>query len=137
VTRFADREREELLNRSWRSYKFDRIDGKNTTIVFSASPCDTNPSQYGWQEQLMAVTATISHLARHPSVATLRTLIWIEELHFQGWGCSECAWVLNALGPEGGTLLEEMGENYQRLRDKEFAAHVCVEHPGAKLTKTE
>jgi len=64
-------------------------------------------------------------------------LIWIEELRFQGWGCSECAWVLNALGPQGGTLLEEMGESYQRLRDKEFAAHVCVEHPGAKLTKTE
>jgi hypothetical protein len=126
-----------LLNRSWRSYKFDRIDAKNTTIVFFAGPYDTNPRQYGCQGQLMPLTATISHLARHSRVATLRTLIWIEELRFQGWGCSECAWVFSALGPPDGNSLKEMGENYQRIRDKEFAAHVCVEHPRAKLTKAK
>ena len=109
----------------------------NSTIVFSADPSDTNPRQYGWQEQLMAVTATISHLARHPSVATLRTLIWIEELRFQGWGCSECAWVFRAQGPPDGSSIEEMGGDYERLRDKEFAAHACVEHPRAKLTKAK
>jgi len=137
VTRFADREREELLHRSWRSYKSDRIDAKNSTIVFSADLSDTNLRQYGWQEQLMRVTATISRLARHSRMATLRTLIWIEELRFQGWGCSECAWVFRAQGPPDGSSIEEMGGDYERLRDKEFAAHACVEHPRAKLTKAK
>ena len=86
MTRLRDREREELLNRFWRSYEFDLLEAKNTTIVFSAGPFDTNPRQYGWQGQRMPVTATIAHLARHPSVATLRTLIWIEELRFSGLG---------------------------------------------------
>jgi hypothetical protein len=126
-----------LLNRSWRFYKCDRIDAKNATIAFSAGPFNTNPRPYGWQGQLMPVTATISHLARHPRVATLRKLIWIEELRFQGWGCSECAWVLSAARPTDGNAIEEMGEHYQRLRYKEFAAHVCVEHPRAKLTKAK
>jgi hypothetical protein len=125
-----------LLHRSWRSYKSDRIDAKNSTIVFSVDLSDTNPRQYGWQEQLMRVTAAISHLARHSRLATLRTLIWIEELRFLGWGCSECAWVLRAQGPRDGSSIEEMG-NYGRMRDKEFAAHACVEHPRAKLTKTK
>ncbi len=70
-------------------------------------------------------------------MATLRRLIWIEELRFQGWGCSECAWVFSALEPPGGNPAEEMEENYKRLRDKEFAAHVCVEHPRARLTKAK
>ena len=96
-----------------------------------------NLRRYGWQRQLMRMIATISHLARHSRVATLRTLIWIEELRFQGWGCSECAWVFSAAGPLDGNSLEEMGENYERLRDREFAAHACVEHPRAKLTKAK
>jgi hypothetical protein len=68
-------------------------------------------------------------------VATLRTLIWIEGPHFHGWRCSECAWVFTASGPHAGKSLNEMMENYERLRDKEFAAHVCVEHPRAKRAK--
>jgi len=68
----------------------------------------------------MRVTATNSHFARHPSVATPRTLIWIEELRFQGWGCSECAWVFRAAGRPDGNSMEEMRESYGQLRDKEF-----------------
>ena len=67
--------------------------------------------------------------------ATPRTLIWIEQPRFQGCGCSECAWVFNPSGAPAGNSLQEMKENYERRRDKEFAAHVCVEHPGAKNTK--
>ena len=85
----------------------------------------------------MPVTPTISRQARHPRVGTLRTLIWMEELRFQGWGCSQCAWVFSAAGRPDGQSLEEMGENFERLRDKEFAGHVCVEHPRAKLTKAK
>jgi hypothetical protein len=43
ATRFLDRKREKWLNRSERSYKFDRIDAKNVAIVFSAGPFDANP----------------------------------------------------------------------------------------------
>jgi hypothetical protein len=83
----------------------------------------------------MIETATYSHLARRPRVATFRTLIWIEEQRFLGPGCSECAWVFNPSGPPAGNSFAEMKENYERLRDKEFAAHLCAEHPGAKKTK--
>jgi hypothetical protein len=83
----------------------------------------------------MAETANYSHLARHATVATRRTLTWVEEPRFQGCGCSECAWVFNPSGPPAGKSLNEMMESYKRLRDKEFAAHVCVEHPRVKRAK--
>jgi hypothetical protein len=50
----------------------------------------------------------------------LRKLTWIEEPHFQGCGCSECAWVFK---PSGNSL-DEMKEIFERLRDKEFAMSV-------------
>ena len=76
-----------------------------------------------------------SHLARRPIVATLRKLTWIEEERFQGWRCSECAWLFNGSGPPSGHSLNEMMENYERLRDKEFAAHICADPFGSKRTK--
>ena len=84
----------------------------------------------------MPETANSSNLAaRRPKVATLRTLIWIESDHFHGWCCSKCAWVFTSSGPPQGKSLGEMIENYERLRDKGFADHVCAELPGA--TKTD
>jgi len=83
----------------------------------------------------MPETAYYSHLARRPRVATLRKLIWIEEQHFHGWRCSECAWVFNASEPLTGHSLNEMMENYKRQRDDEFAAHLCAERPGPKPIK--
>jgi hypothetical protein len=64
-----------------------------------------------------------------------RKLVWIEEQRFLGWGCSECAWVFNPLGSPTGNSLDEMKENYERRRDKDFAAHFCTEHPRAKKSK--
>jgi hypothetical protein len=61
-----------------------------------------------------------------------RKLVWIEEQSFYGWGCSECAWVFNPSGSPTGKSLDEMKENYERQRDRDFATHVCSEHPGAK-----
>ena len=84
----------------------------------------------------MRETATYSHLARRARVAMLRAQIWIEGPLFQGWGCSECAWVFSPWGPPTGNSLEEMRENYERLREKEFAIHVCVERARAKSAKT-
>lgn len=83
----------------------------------------------------MPETTSYSHLARRPMPATLRKLIWIENRHFHGWRCSECAWVFNASGPPEGHSLKEMTENYELLRDQGFAAHVCAKHPRATKTK--
>lgn len=59
-------------------------------------------------------------------------LVWIDEPHYWGEGCSECEWVFNPSGPPTGKSLDEMKENYKRQLDRDFAAHVCAEHLGAK-----
>jgi rubredoxin len=87
------------------------------------------------KDKLMPEAENYSHLARRPTVAKLRALIWNEEARFQGWRCSECAWVFNPSGPPEGNSLVAMMEHYERLRDKEFATHVCAEHP--RTTKTQ
>ncbi len=84
----------------------------------------------------MPETATHSHPARRPQMAALRTLIWIDQPRFQGFGCSECAWVFNPSGPPVGNSIDEMKESYGRRRDKEFAAHVCIAHSENKKTKS-
>ena len=72
-------------------------------------------------------------LAGRPRVATSRADM--EEPRFQGWGCPRCAWVFNPSGSPDGKSFEEMKEEYERLRDKEFAAHVCAEFPRASMRK--
>jgi len=64
-----------------------------------------------------------------------RELVWIEEERFQGWGCSQCAWVFNPSGAPTGKSLNEMKANYERRRDNDFEAHVCTEHPRGKDKK--
>ena len=64
-----------------------------------------------------------------------RKLVWIEGQRFLGWGCAECAWVFNPSGPPTGASLDEMTQNYERQRDKDFAAHVCAAHARSKHTK--
>jgi hypothetical protein len=61
--------------------------------------------------------------------ARRRKLIWVERTNFQGWACTECAWVFNAAGPLVGRSIDEMKMHYEQQRDNEFAAHVCAEHP--------
>jgi len=60
-----------------------------------------------------------------------RKLVWAERPNFQGWACSECAWVFNTSSPLVGKSIDEMKENFGQERDKGFAAHVCAEHPRA------
>jgi hypothetical protein len=43
--------------------------------------------------------------------------------------------VFNPSGSPDGKSFKEMKEEYERLRDKEFAAHVCAEHPRASMAK--
>jgi hypothetical protein len=83
----------------------------------------------------MPEAANYAHLARRPNmVAPRREVIWIEDGYFSAWHCSECAWMFTASWPPAGRSFGEMMENYERMRDKEFAIHVCAEHP--RGTKT-
>jgi hypothetical protein len=86
--------------------------------------------------QPMRETVAYSRLPRRPDVTLLRQLIWIEKPSFQGCACSDCAWVFKPSGPPVGNSLEEMMAIYKRLRDEEFAIHVCAEHPRAKKEKS-
>jgi hypothetical protein len=58
-----------------------------------------------------------------------RRLVWIEEKRFQGFACSECAWVFNASGSPTGNSFDEMMWTFESPRDKELASHVCADHP--------
>jgi hypothetical protein len=64
-----------------------------------------------------------------------RKLVWIEKQKFQGYGCSECTWVFKPSGNPTGKSLDEMKQNYEQVRDKDFADHVCAENPRAKGKK--
>jgi hypothetical protein len=63
-----------------------------------------------------------------------RKLVWAERPNFQGWGCSECAWMFNPSWPLVGKSIDEMKTNFGQERDKEFASHLCAEHPRATKT---
>ena len=68
-------------------------------------------------------------------MAALRKLGWIEHDRFQGWGCSECAWVFSPSDALSGESLAEMKQIFESQRDQEFASHVCAKHPKAKIKK--
>jgi hypothetical protein len=61
-----------------------------------------------------------------------RKLVWVERPGFQGWACSECAWVFNPAGPLVGDTIDDMKRHYEKQRDEEFRSHVCAEHPRPK-----
>jgi hypothetical protein len=60
-----------------------------------------------------------------------RKLEWTERPNFQGWACTECAWVFIPSWPLVGKSIDEMKTNFGQQRDEEFASHVCAEHPRA------
>jgi hypothetical protein len=62
----------------------------------------------------------------------MRKMIWIKTARVEAWACSECAWAFNPSDPPRGRDLDEMKQNYESQRDKEYAAHVCAEHPRGK-----
>ena len=65
-----------------------------------------------------------------------RKLVWIDEEPYGLWGCSECKWVFNPSGSPIGNSLDEMIQNYQQQRDKDFAAHLCADHHTVRQTLT-
>jgi hypothetical protein len=64
-----------------------------------------------------------------------RELVWIERKSFQGYGCSECAWVFRPPGMPTGKSLDDMKRDYEQQRDKHFADHVCAKYSRGKKTK--
>jgi hypothetical protein len=63
--------------------------------------------------------------------ARRRELLRVESKNFQGWACSECAWVFNPSGPPAGESIDEMKTHYKQRRDREFASHLCEKYPRA------
>ena len=63
-----------------------------------------------------------------------RNLEWVESPNFQGWACSQCAWVFNPLWPLAGKSIPDMKTEFEQHRDKEFASHACAKHPRATKT---
>ena len=64
--------------------------------------------------------------AKHPE------LVWVQRERFMGWACSGCAWeFIPAVWPAGDSI-DEMKQNYERMRDKEFESHICAAHPKRK-----
>jgi hypothetical protein len=65
----------------------------------------------------------------------MRHMVWIKTEHMEAWVCSECAWTFNPSDPPRGRDLDEMKENYEIQRNKDFASHVCAEHPRARSAR--
>jgi hypothetical protein len=60
-------------------------------------------------------------------------LVWIEQQRFRGFGCSECGWRFKPSGRPAGRSFDEMMGTFESQRDKEFASHVCADHPQEAL----
>ena len=60
-----------------------------------------------------------------------RKLVWVEAQSFEGWGCSECAWLFNFSGRLSGKL-DEMKRTFQVQLSEEFTCHACAERPRDK-----
>ncbi len=65
----------------------------------------------------------------------MKTIIWLKSTQFEGWACSDCAWIFNPSGPPVGNSLEDMKQDFERQRDKEFASHFCARHPRTRGEK--
>ena len=65
----------------------------------------------------------------------MRTMVWIKTALVQSWGCSQCNWTFNPLGPPLGNCLDEMMQNYERQRDMEHLLHACVKHSSPEDTQ--
>jgi hypothetical protein len=67
----------------------------------------------------------------------MRQMIWIKTARIEAWACSSCAWMFSPTGPPLGADLDEMKRNFERQRDKEYAFHVCAEHPGPASARSD
>jgi hypothetical protein len=66
-----------------------------------------------------------------------RKLVWIEAPRFRGFGCSECDWRFKAAGAPVGASFDQMMQNFELQRDKEFSLHACADYLGTKSTQNK
>jgi hypothetical protein len=64
--------------------------------------------------------------AQRPAMS--RKLVWIDEMRFRGFGCSECGWRFKPGSAPTGKSFDEMMSNFELQRDQEFTSHVCADH---------
>lgn len=62
----------------------------------------------------------------------MRQMTWVKSPTSERWACSDCDWAFHPAGPPVGKSLEEMKQNFERRRDKEFLGHVCAQYPRLK-----
>src|ERR1019366_2214374 len=101
--------------------------------LLRAAICDESHRQRDNEDSLIlrkdALKVNTANCARLPQGAAMhRTLVWIEEQHFLGFGCSECGWRFELSGAPTGTSFDEMKRNFELQRDKAFTAHLCANH---------
>lgn len=60
----------------------------------------------------------------------------LRSIAFPAISTGECSWKFKPSGVVAGDSLDEMVNEYETQRDKEFAAHTCVKHPRPKVPKT-
>ena len=68
----------------------------------------------------------------NPGTPLSRKMVWIKTRQMEAWTCFACAWAFRPSGPPLGNSLDEMMQMYELQRDKEYASHVCAEHPRAR-----
>jgi hypothetical protein len=61
-----------------------------------------------------------------------RKLVWVEQQHFRGFGCSECGWRFKPPDLLTGASFDEMMQKFEVQRDNEFTSHACADHPRGK-----
>jgi len=68
---------------------------------------------------------------RRTGIGTIgsRRMVWTKTPQMEAWTCSVCAWAFSPTGPPSGKTLEEMMNNFELQRDKEFASHICTKCP--------
>lgn len=60
-----------------------------------------------------------------------RKLVWVERANFQGWACTDCAWVFQSSWPLLGKTIDEIKTKFKKERDEAFSSHICAQHPRA------
>jgi hypothetical protein len=57
-----------------------------------------------------------------------RRMVWVEQSHFGGFGCSECGWRFNPSKDLTDTSFDEMMQSFALQRDREFRSDVCADY---------
>jgi hypothetical protein len=100
------------------------LDGQ-ASYISSGDACCLRDGAYKSVNEHGRLPASIDSLRSDGRVPS-RKLVRVEGRSFEGWGCSECAWLFNPSGPPVGKSLDEMKQNFQMQLSEEFASHDCA-----------